>query len=270
MSWTKEYQGTLDDIEIPKVVYKYRHWEFEHHDKFIKNREVFLASPESFEDEKDCRNPIRYDLLDAKQTIELYETVSRREHPSRTRYQHRNEARKWARKGFLKDKNYQKEYEQHYNKEMDKRQGVLSLTAECCLDEMWKKYAKDGEGFCIGYNSRIMFEYLGGGAAVEYFDKLPAILPRPFMPYHQITYYKLYCKELKWKFEREYRTVKFWEQPASIEDRKVILPKEAFKEIILGDKISGNNRKEIIHAVKTNIGDIPILEKKIKCFDLAL
>jgi len=265
MDWIKDYHGTLDEIEIPDVVYKYRHWEFEHHDRFIKNKEVFLSSPASFEDEKDCRNPIRYDLLDYEQTIQLYEHVFRREHPERNREQHKKEAIEWAKKGFLKDKKYQEEYQEHYNDEMDKRQGVLSLTAECCLDEMWKKYANNGEGFCIGYNSKVMFKYLGGGAAVEYFDELPIILPRPFMPYHQGTYYKLYCKERKWEFEKEYRTIKFWESPVDVNARKIILPKEAFREVILGNKISTKNRVEIIQAVKLNIGDIPVLERNRVC-----
>lgn len=265
MSWTKEFRGTLNDIDLPEVVYKYRDWEYKHHDRFIKEREVFMASPNSFEDEKDCRNPVRYDLLTEKQTIEFYEHISRREFPARNRKQHRAEARLWTKNKVFKDKTQLENYRKYYNDEHDLRQGVLSLTAEPCLIEMWNNYSNNGKGFCIGYNARIMFEHLGGGAAVKYYDKLPIILPKPFMNFHQKNHYQIFCKERKWEFEREYRTIKFWENPASITDRQVKLPKEAYNKIILGENISEKNRTEIIEAVKEYIGDIPIVEYNNVC-----
>ena len=266
MSWSKIYSGSLDDIDFPEIVYKYRDWECKNHDRFIKEMEVFMASPNSFEDEMDCRNPIRYDLLTEKQTIEFYEHISKREYPERTRQQHRKEARILASKKLFKNKKKLEEYKDHYNEEHDLRQGVLSLTAEPCLNEMWNKYSNDGKGFCIGYNSKIMFKFLGGGAKVEYLDDLPVILPNPFMNFYERSHYQIYCKERKWEFEKEYRTISFWENPATISDRQIKLPKEAFNKIILGENISMKNRTEIIEAVRNNIGDIPIVDYKNFCF----
>lgn len=143
--------------------------------------------------------------------------------------------------------------------------GVLSLTANPCIDKMWKEYANNDEGFCIGYNSKIMFNHLGGGCKVEY-DTLPIILLEPIMHFNQARYYNLYYKEPKWEYEEEYRTNMFWENPANKEKRQIPLPIAAFKEIILGSNISEKNRREIIDSVRENIGDIPIIERKIKCF----
>ncbi|PQV51217.1 Protein of unknown function (DUF2971) [Jejuia pallidilutea] len=265
MSWSEVYRGSLEDIDFPEVVYKYRDWEYPYHDRFIKEREVFMASPNSFEDEKDCRNPIRYDLLTEKQTIQFYEHISRREYPDRSRQQHRKEARIWANKRLFKDSEKLEEYRNYYNKEHDLRQGVLSLTAEPCLLEMWNKYSNYGKGFCIGYNSKIMFKFLGGGAKVNYYDELPIILPKPFMNYYQKSHYQIFCKERKWEFEREYRTISFWENPASISERQITLPKEAFNKIILGKNIAEKHRIEITNAVKDNIGEIPIVDYESVC-----
>ena len=265
MGRNKEFNGTLDEIEFPPTLYKYRDWNHPFHDRFIIEREIFLASPASFEDQMDCRNPIRYDKLTDAQAVEFYEYISRREFPHRSRKEHRKEGRIWSKKKLFKNKDWQENYVKEYNDGLNQHQGILSLTAEPCLTEMWHKYANKGKGFCIGYNSRLMFDYLGGGGNVEYYNELPIILPRPFMSYNEITQNQLFYKERKWNFEKEYRTLRFWENPASITDRQIKLPKDAFKEIILGDNISNDNRREIIQAVRKYIGDIPIREKKSVC-----
>lgn len=103
MDWTKVNNGTFDDFEIPETVYKYRDWDKEHHDRFIKNREVFMSSPSLFFDEKDCKNPIRYDLLNEKQCVEFYINISKRENPSFKRQMHRNKARIWTKEKLFKN-----------------------------------------------------------------------------------------------------------------------------------------------------------------------
>lgn len=258
-------KGTLDDIEIPDIVYKYRDWEYKHHDRFIKNREIFLASPNSFEDEKDCKIPIRYDLLDKKQSLEFAIHLSKIAKPQFTRQQHREDCRKWVKKGLLKNKQFYENFLKKYFEQNNLRRGVLSLTAEPCLEEMWKKYANNSQGFCIGYNSKIMFESLGGGGKVEYYDELPLIFPEPIMNHFEKTSLLIFSKERKWEFEKEYRTHKFWENPASIKDRQIQLPKEVFNSIILGRNITDKVKNEIIYYVKEKIGDIPILEQTNFC-----
>ena len=47
----------LEDIELPSIVYKYRSWSDEYHKRFLTEREVFMASPKTFEDELDCHSP---------------------------------------------------------------------------------------------------------------------------------------------------------------------------------------------------------------------
>lgn len=260
MEITSLYHGTLDDGEFPAVVYKYRDWNYNYHDRYIKNREVYLAAPSSFEDKVDCKIPVRYDLLNEKQTMVFAMRLSKMTNPHFTRQQHRNDIREWAKQKLLKNQAYLDDYQKIYNEQHDLRLGVLSLTAEPFLDAMWEKYANSAKGFCIGYNSRIMFEHLGGGGAVSYFEQLPILLPEPIMSWHQIRTSQIFSKEIKWNFEKEYRTHMFWESPAKITDRQIKLPREAFNEIILGKNISTKHKLEIEAAVKDNIGDIPVIE----------
>lgn len=259
------YQGTFGDGEYPEVLYKYRDWDAKYHNRYILEKEIFLAPPSSFKDEKDCKIPIRYDLLNKKQIIDFFIKDSKEKNPNYLRQQHREAARIWSKEKKFKNEVYLKEFRENYNLEYNKRKGIFSLTDEPCLQKMWDEYSNKSQGFCIGYNSKILFEKLGGGGKVRYYDELPIILPEPIMSNHEINYYGIFSKETKWDFEKEYRTHTFFEFPATIENRQIKLPKEAFNKIILGKNISEINKKQIINSVKEHIGDIPIVEQMSVC-----
>ena len=48
-------------------------------------------------------------------------------------------------------------------------------------------------------------------------------------------------------------------------DRQISLPKKAFNCIILGKNMNESDRKEIIDSIKSNIGNIEIIEHKNVC-----
>ena len=261
----KKNIGTLDDIKFPKVLYKYRDWQNPRNRRFITLREVYMASPNQFEDEFDCKIPIRYDLMTSKEAEKFYNRLAILSDPNMSRQKRRKEVR--LRMKFKDYLNHSKniEYQQFYFNEYFKRIGIFSLTKNKCLDEMWSKYANQHKGFCVGYNSRVLFEYLGGGGIVEYFDELPVLMPDPIMSREETRNMQVYSKERKWEFENEYRTQKFWINGGSLKDRQVVIPKEAFNCVILGKNISQEDRNEIISAVRENIGDIPIFDQRIIC-----
>ena len=254
--------GKLGDFPMPKIVYKYRDWEDDFHKRFITHREVFMASASTFEDELDCNNPTRFDLLTGKQIFDFFLNDSKERHPNFLRQQHRAFAKYWTKKSPIKDKKYVEEEMKKNVQSYFEHEGILSLTENCNNDAMWLKYANKETGFCIGYNTLEMFQYLGGGGEMNYVDKLPEIYPHPFMQHEIATSYRAFYKLKKWSFEEEYRTKKFWPHIVTIQDRQIKLPKEAFKHIILGNKVSGKNEKEITELVKKHIGDIEIIKRK--------
>jgi hypothetical protein len=256
------HHGLLDDIELPPLIYKYRTWSDDYHKRFITEREVFMASARTFEDDLDCHNPTRFELLDDKQIYDYYMWSSKNDNPNFSRQQHRKFARDWAKKSPVKDKKTVQKWQAQTLEEYYNHDGILSLTENWNNEEMWKKYADDGHGFCIAYNTREMFRHIGGGGPVDYVEELPIILPEPFMHFAEALRNKVYCKLKKWSFEEEYRTKKFWPNVATIQDRQIKLPKETFNKIILGDNISQSDRAEITKNVKLYIGDIDIIERK--------
>jgi len=248
------------NLRIPEILYKYRDWEDNNNKRFITEREVYVAPPCSFTDEKDCKNPKRYDLLDKKQTILFGLKLSRTKNPNYTRQQHRNEARKFEKTGLLRDKKYIADYWKKEEADYNLRLGILSLTDSPCLEKMWNSYANNSTGFCIGYNSKVLFNLFHSGGAVIYEDELPIILPEPLMPFYEANFKRLYFKEKIWNYEKEYRADLFSETPLTISDRQIKTPFEAYNRIILGQNITEKSRFEITKAVRDSIGAVPIFE----------
>ena len=202
--------GKLEDIELPEIIYKYRDWNNEFHKRFITKREIFFASPDTFEDKFDCYNPTRFDKLTQKQIYDYFYWSSKNDNINYTRQQHRYFARDWSKKSLVNNKDYVKKFMEDSITEYYQHQGILSLTENCNNSFMWNKYANNEEGFCIGYNTKVLFSFLGMGGPVEYVDEMPIILPEPFMDSFIATRNRIFFKHKKWIVEEEYRTSKFY------------------------------------------------------------
>jgi len=237
-----------DNLDLPKVIYKYRKWDDVYQKTILTERVVFMAPPSSFEDKNDCKLLKRYDLMSEQDMYNKYLELSKRDHPTWNLQKHRSFAREWTKKSPLKDNNYIKQMQEEYFLEFDNRFGVLSLTANPTNFQMWTKFSDEGRGFCVGFDPTIMFNFLGGGGSVQYYDELPQILYNDI--YHVEHFKQVFSKEKKWEFEEEYRTHKFYPQRASLRDRQIKIPSEAYKELYFGWNISEETKNEIIKVCR--------------------
>lgn len=246
----------IDIKDIPETLYKYRIWSDQYHKTILTERMIFMAPPTSFEDTKDCKLLKRFDLMTLGDIYQGYLNRSRGDNPQWTRQQHRAHARGWTKKSPLRDKaGTIAKQEQHFL-EFDKRFGVLSLTADPSNLAMWNKYAGNGTGFCIGFHTKVLFAFLGGGGPVIYYDSLPDILHDDPLELEHAK--QVYSKEERWSFEKEYRTHMFYPNPATINDRQIVLPAEAFKEIVFGWSTSGSAIKEMKACIETQGFDLEL------------
>lgn len=229
--------------EYPENIYKYRRWDDDYQKTIITAKTVFMARPTSFEDKKDCKLLKRYDLMTNQNIFNKYVDISKRDNPTLSRAQHRQHAKLMSKDSLMKNIEYVKKIQENDFLEFDRRFGVLSLTANPSNLKMWNKYSDNGKGFCVGFHSKIMFPFLGGGGKVIYYKKLPDIL---FDDEFHIEHFKqVFSKEDIWNFEEEYRTHKFYQNPPTDIERCVILPPQAYKEIIFGWAMSENTIDEI-------------------------
>lgn len=253
--------GTLDDIEFPPILYKYRDWSDEFHKRFITEREVFMASAQSFKDKLDCNNSTRFDLLSDKQIYQYYRYWSEKENLNWKRYQHKDFARKLLKQTPIKNKKHVENWMEDTRNQYYQHDGIFSLTANPENEKMWEEYANKNSGICIGYNTRELFRYLGGGGEVQYLDELPIILPEPFMHFAEAMRNRVYCKLREYEYEEEYRTRIFSPNKLTLIDRQVKLPNEVFNKVILGSNVSDADRNDIIKNIKLYLGEIEINEK---------
>lgn len=255
--------GVNDSPEYPKSVYKYRKWNDAYQKTIITEKTVFMAKPTSFEDKKDCKLLKRYDLMTNQNIFSKYLNFSKEENPTWKREQHRQHAKEMSKNSPMKNVEYVKRAQEQDFLEFDKRFGVLSLTANHLNLNMWNKYSDDGKGFCVGFDPKIMFTFLGGGGKVIYYKELPNILFND--DFHTEHFKQVFSKEDIWSFEEEYRTHKFFENPPTDIERCIKLPSEAYKEVIFGWATPESIINEIKEACK--IKKLQVEFKKVMLTD---
>jgi hypothetical protein len=226
----------LNHIDIPSIVYKYRCWNDAHpkHKTILTEQEVYFSSPKDFDDPMDCKNLTRYDLLTKSDIFEKYLLDSRGRNKEFTPDQHEAFARFYADRSPLQDKIFVRRKMENDFEVLCSRLGILSLTERLDLPEMWDKYAEGSTGICVGFDARKVFEFFGGGGRVNYYEKLPVIFPRPKHSFEEQLTLQVYSKEVKWDFEREYRTLKLFPKIATIGDRIIKLPPKSIIEVVVG------------------------------------
>lgn len=247
---------TLDKLEFPPVVYKYREAENVLHHSILTQGVVYFSPPSGFEDKLDCKIPTRYDLLTDDDIYNKYYLGLKEQFPFETHEQIDARTKEWVAAGLLRNADHIKEVENEYWEKLNDQFGVLCLTADQKNPAMWSKYSAELNGFCVGFDPKIMFPHLGGGGAVEYMNELPII--HPFEDY-VIHHNKLAFSKLnKWSFEKEYRTHKTWPTKAGIAERLIKIPGHAFTELIIGDQISEARKRQFIDAAKQQNPNIKI------------
>lgn len=238
-----EYVRNGDYPEV-RVLYKYRSWNNPFHQKLLTDCVVYLASPNSFEDQYDCRLPEDFPTL-----IELpkffYQESFEHLPPSATKYDRFLFVLKLCKESPLANRKIRNKLSQEIYQKFCRRFGVLSLTADPYNDIMWEKYAENHSGFCIGYGKKILEQSIKGGAGpVLYAKDLPHI--EYFKEDIMIQHCKnTYFKEMQWSYEKEYRMHKLWNIDVSEDERNIHVPKEAIVEIILGSEMSTENEDAI-------------------------
>ncbi|MBN1185559.1 MAG: DUF2971 domain-containing protein [Bacteroidales bacterium] len=252
---------SFDELELPEVIYKYRSWTNPFHLEVISKKVLYMASPSEFTDPHDCKNPIRYDLLTDKDIFNIYLYHSKKDHKNWSREKHRSFAREWLKNTPLKNPQYVSEMQEEYFRDFHLHFGVLSLTANPSNDQMWTSYSENHQGFCIGFNTVLLFDHLGGGGIVNYYDTLPIIRPAPLHSYEQQHILQVFSKLRQWEYEQEYRTHKFYPNGATRDQRLISVPPQAFKEIIFGNKMPDPIKEQILLSIPDDLGHLLLKEE---------
>jgi len=247
----------FEEMNVPLILYKYRDWENLNHRQILKKREIYFAPPNSFEDPLDCHISRRFDLLTDDDILNKYRVDLKKDNPNLDDKEIEKTAKEWFDKGLLRDKKRIQEIEDFFWQDFNKRYGIFCLTPVPDSKVMWEKYSNHLKGFCVGFQSLILFkdqQHFGGGGPVSYYEELPTLIPFREEPIFELQR-QIYSKEDKWSFENEYRLSKI-----NIKNRSVTIPREAFAEVIIGSEIHKNYRKDIIRIVKNRLPNVILKE----------
>lgn len=256
------YVDSISEIQLPEILYKYRDWENKYHQSVITKSLLYFSSPRDFEDPKDCKNLVDFSLYTPQEILNLYLDESKKNNPKESDEFHMKYAEEWFNQGLLQDKARIKSINIKYEENFFDRFGVLSLTENFKSPQMWKKYANNRSGFCIGYDTKCLvsgYPNIGGGN-VEYVQELPRIHPSDQGIKSHVV--QIITKEKKWTFEEEYRL--FINGPNKLETNQRLLkiPDECVKEIIFGAEMTEKNKKEIRQIAKKRFPNVVF--KKMK------
>ena len=250
----------FDSINIPERVYKYRDWNNKFHKRILTDCELFLASPAMFNDPFDCKIPVAYWKLAENKELaqEYFHTVVDRYKQDLSPEDKSKEVERLIAEGRFRDDKFLLTKEDDFFKGLNEQYGVISLTSNPKNVVMWSHYSNSHKGFCVGFNSRELFnnsDHFGRGGKVIYLKDFPEILPTEDLIQQLIK--QMYIKSDLWGYEDEYRLSKF-----EGSNMVVNFSPETLCEVILGCSINKSNKDEIVEITKANFPNAEIYQSK--------
>ena len=244
----------------PQIIYKYRNYTSENHQNLLFKNELFFSSPKEFNDPLDCRIPVKMDLLDSSEKIEEFANIILEK--SLKLIKENNQNPEELKRDFINRlKTNLKGEQDFFNKVhfhfIDFRTGVISFSKEWNSTLMWSHYGDYHKGICYGLDANSL-KNSGGyefGGLIDYPIKFPEINPLKINDDETI-YIQLGNKSKEWEYEKEYRIIKFFNNPIEPSDplRKFYFKDGGIKEIILGTNFPDEKVKEIQEiSLKKNI-----------------
>jgi hypothetical protein len=222
--------------------------------KLLTERSVFLASPANLNDPFDASLPFRYDPSEMtpenifKKLIE----VGRRAYPDVTEEKLHERAFNEQRSGRFENDTYWKEVHEDTKQNLHKTFGLLSLTTKNDNLLMWAHYGNCHNGFCVGFDSDILFDTIGGTIGpVIYQEEFPVV--SMFGDSGETMIRFLNTKSPHWSYEEEYRITKHSASNKAFEIRK-----EAITEVVFGCNMPADQQAEVVDLLETELPHVKV------------
>ncbi len=258
----------MENNTYPDKVYKYRTWSNKYHKRILTHNEVFLSSPELFNDPFDCRIPTNYLSLDTIKKKEEYADGMIDKY--KEEILRRGETLEYRKKIYLNDlienlEGFQRKQEEYLYNVQDNHYGVLSLSELWNNILMWSHYGDFHKGICVGFHEKLMRDsnMFGKGGPVMYSEEFPFL--DPFIDFSKdeekrtFRYFQeTHSKAKDWSYEKEYRLGTTFPHKPSISDRTFTIPDEFYSEIVLGVDFPKDDKEELINIARSK--SIPIYQ----------
>lgn len=244
---------------IPEILFKYRDWANEYHRKIIHNNELYFPSMSQFNDPYEGKVPYRYDKEDltADKIFIKMLIMAKNEHPDWPDDILHDYVYEYQRKNLLFDDSHMQKVYNQTIEDIEKVYGIFALTTEENNFLMWSHYSNSHKGFCIGFDTRILWELTTGGIGpVTYQRELPtfSLFEHPLMFSHKL----LSTKSDIWQYENEFRIIK-----SGFARKTIKIPPEAIVKIILGCQMEVALKFDIIDFIKKNLKSCTVFDTSL-------
>lgn len=261
----------IAELSFPSILYKYRQFSNEYHERALFNREIYIPSANEFNDPYDSKIPFRYkeeDLTEDnifKKCLSIAKAFGK-DFGLTTEEQYHKKAYEMQQKGYLKDVHHLDQFDKISYKQICTDFGIYCLTPNENNLLMWSYYSNSHKGFCIGYNTSYLVKcgLFGMGGQVIYddnFPKLPLFLTENDFPFLNI----LFTKWNIWNHENEYRLIHKYSRGKVFQ-----LPQEAISEVVLGSQLSDEEQLKYYSKIIEHLPDVRIYQIKLNKATLGL
>ena len=241
---------------LPEILFKYRDWDDNYHRRLLTRNELYFASTLQFNDPFDSALPFRFDESElSKENIFLkIRELVMQENPDLSEAEIEEKAFEHQQAERIKDPDHIKKVGEDTVADIGRIYGVVSLSETSDDILMWSHYSNSHSGFCIGFNSKRLFELAKGKLmAISYKDQYPhlSIFDHPLERMRKLTT----VKSAYWSYEKEYRLSKTHYARQTLK-----IPSELIVEIILGCKMSQETKFELLKIAEKRFPEARVFE----------
>lgn len=249
----------------PNILYKYRCWNNpfdinQYQRRILTHNEIYFASPNQFNDPFDCAIPFRYiesELTKENLFIKLYKTL-KNICPNMNEAELIEFCHKRIDSGAFEDGEYWKDNQAEFIKSVNDKFGIYSLSKEYDNLLMWSHYADSHQGFCIGLDTKILYNNVPLLAQVIYDpnNKYPEI---GLFDESIESFIRLFITKSKcWSYENEYRFIYLDHSKYSLK-----IENECIKQIFLGCKMQPEVQEEILQIFNSKFTNTEIYKSEM-------
>jgi len=244
--------------DMPEILYKYRDFKNDFHQRLLFNQELYFTSASKFNDPFDASLPYKYkeDQLTEANIFLKYYSVLKREHPKWGESEIHEAAYQAQRKGLMKDDIQQERFNENINKDINNTFGIVSLSETPNDILMWSHYANSHTGFCVGLDSKFISQNFNPVISLHQIICQNEI-PRIDLFEDPIIYFiKILCTKSKcWEYEKEFRLVY-----RDFVNKSLDITEWAIKEVYLGAKMPHLEKQALIKKLIAQYSSVKVFE----------
>lgn len=252
---------SIDDLELPKILYKYRSWKDEFHKRILTNQEIHFDSPFTSAGNNHDELIYKFDF-DSVSKDDIYQwfyrdSVCIPDDKKRIEFS-KNKSENFT----FENETFRQKWKETMKQNLNSTVSIFCASEKNDNISLWESFGDNHEGFCVGFDGKELFKntHFPFAGEVKYCIEDEEPLISPFVPKDTIECIEHYRKRImflpdKFKGENEYRFAKLFMQ-----SRTFPIPQNVIKEIIFGFRMSVENKNQIRKVVSEQKLDVEFFQ----------